>query len=164
MISSINILRHNIALTNFNEIEKSAERSIQAHIRKFVARTFQCNEKVLFHKPHAYGMVVVPNEVRTIIAQLKGGYYDMKYEEDEVSHIVTLHASSLVPCTYIEAAGSIVNAKMVKKLSRFSANVLRDEIIKFASSQRQFHFTVRKSDSEHSNTTVMIHLYLNQYY
>ena len=116
MISNINILRHKIELTNFNEIEKYAERSIQAHMRKFVARTFQCNEKVLFHKPHAHGMVVVPNEV---IAQLQGGYYHVKYEEGEVSHIVSLQASSLVPCTYIEAAGSTVNAK-VKKIKFLS--------------------------------------------
>ena len=107
----------------------------------------------MFHKPHAHGMVVVPSDVGTIIAQLQGGYYHVKYEEGEVSHIVSLHASSLVPCTYIEAAGSTVNAK-AKKLS-FSANILRDEVIKFASSQRQFHFTVRKSDSEHSNTLLM---------
>ena len=51
MMSNINILRHKIELTNFNEIEKSSERSIQAHMRTFVVRTFQCNLNVLFHTP-----------------------------------------------------------------------------------------------------------------
>ena len=152
MISNINILRHKIELTNFNEIVKSSERSIQAHMRKFVARTFQCNEKVLFHKPHR--MVVVPNEIETIITQLQGGYCHVKYQEGGVSHIVSLHAPSSVSCTHIGAAGSTANAKRVEK-SSFSADVLRDEIIKFASFQRHFHFTAKKSDSEHFNTTLM---------
>ena len=99
-----------------------------------MARTFLCNEKVLFHNAH--GTVAVPNEVGTIITQLQGEYYHVEYQEGGVSHIVSLHASSLVPTTYIEAAGSTTNAKTVENL-RFSADVLRDEIIKFASSQRQ---------------------------
>lgn len=97
-----------------------------------MARTFLCNEKVLFHIAH--GMVAVPNEVRTIITQLQGEYYHVKYQEGRVSHIVSLHVSSLVLCTYIEATGSTTNAKTVENLS-FSADVLRDEIIKFASSK-----------------------------
>ena len=66
MMSNINILRHKIELTNFNDIEKSSERSILAHM--------MCGQNIsvqrLFDKLHAHGMFDVPNEVGTIITQL----------------------------------------------------------------------------------------------
>ena len=55
-------------------------------MKKFRPRKYHHNEKVLFHKPHTHGMVIIPNQVGEIINELPGGYLEIKSDESGTEH------------------------------------------------------------------------------
>ena len=145
--SSINAVCREIEISIFNATERSAVKSQQAHMKKFQPKKFQCNEKVIFHNPHIHGIVIIPNQVGEIISELPGGYYEIKCDEGVNERRVRLHSSTIVPYTYPETLNLI---SVIPNKSLVSAETLRDEVLRFAKTQRQHHFKnkLHKNDDD----------------
>ena len=82
-------------------------------------------------------MVIIPNQIGEIISELPGGYYEIKCDESVDERRVRLHSSTIVPYTYPETLNLI---SVIPNKSLVSAETLRDEVLRFAETERQHHF------------------------